>query len=76
MPKIIALEETTNTHKIKAKNVKKIHEDGSTILIQVKGDGVVSHGEHGTIITESPFVLKYVQKEVNPITQKIEDAND
>ncbi len=76
MSKIIALEETTNTHKIKAQNVKKIHEDGSTILIQVKGEGVISHGEHGTIVTESPFVLKYVQKEVNPITQKIEDAND
>lgn len=71
-----ALEKTTNTHRMVAKKIEKIHEDGSTILLKIEGSATVTHGEHREIITKSPIVAKYVQKEINPISRKIEDAND
>ena len=74
--KKLALEETTNTHQVKARGITVVYEQGSTCLIQISGPGIVTHGEHGTIQTEVPYVAKYVQKELNPVTQKIEDAND
>jgi len=36
----------------------------------------VTHGEHGTIRTESRTVIKYVQQEVNPVTKKLQNAYD
>lgn len=74
--KKIALEKTTNTHNLEASAIEIIDEKGSTVTLKIKGDGLVTHGEHGTIVTESENIIKYVQKEINPINQKIEDAND
>jgi len=70
------LEQTTNTHKLKATSVKVLKEIGSTQVLEVEGEGVVTHGEHGVQVTESKNVIKYVQREVNPITKKIEEAYD
>lgn len=72
----LALEKTTNTHRMVAKKIEKIHEEGSTLLLKVEGKATVTHSEHNPVITQSPFVAKYVQKEINPISKKIEDAND
>ena len=74
--KEIALENSTNTHKIKADKIEVFHDNIGTVGLEVKGEGIVHHGEHGSFKTETPFVIKYVQQEVNPITKKIEDAND
>lgn len=74
--KKLALEPTTNTHKLTANHIEVIYEEGSMIVMRVSGDGIVTHGEHGTIVTEEKFVIKYVQKEMNPLTKEIEDAYD
>lgn len=70
------LEKTTNTHKLRATNIKVLKEIGSTQVLEIEGDGEVTHGEHGVQVTESKHVIKYVQREVNPITKKIEEAFD
>ena len=70
------LEETTHTHVVKATKINVLKKEGSTQVIKVEGKGIVTHGEHGVLVTSKPNVIKYVQKEVNPITKKIEDATD
>lgn len=75
MTKII-LEPTTNTHQVEAPAIRKVDEKGSTVTMEIQGKGIVTHGEHGTIIPESQHVIKYVQKEFNPVTKVVEDAND
>ena len=46
------------------------------LKLNIQGSGVIKHGEHGTIKTESPTVFKYVQQELNPITKKMQKATD
>ena len=54
-----------------------IKNHGNGILgLKVDGDGIVQHGQHGTFKTESKNVLKYVQQELNPVTQAIQNAYD
>ena len=50
--------------------------DSNGNIQEVNGDGVVTHGEHGTLKTESKNVIKYVQQELNPVTRKIQNAVD
>ncbi|EDP98286.1 hypothetical protein U8527_19980 [Kordia algicida OT-1] len=71
-----ALEKTTNTHILEAENIKVRYSVGSTQVLQIEGEGIVSHGEHGIIKTESKYVIKYVQQEFNPVTRIIENAFD
>ena len=40
------------------------------------GHAVVTHGEHGTLATEAQHIIKYVQQEYNPVTQKMQAAFD
>lgn len=70
------LENTTNTHVLEAKKIKVLKTIGSTQVIKVTGDGIISHGEHGNIKTESKYIIKYVQQEFNPITRIVENAYD
>lgn len=70
------LEKTSNTHVLKASKINIIKEIGSTQVIAIEGEGIISHGEHGIIKTESPHIIKYVQQEFNPITRIIENAYD
>lgn len=74
--KSFVLEPTTNTHKIEAQSIEVLKEDDNIVTMKVEGPGIISHGEHGSIVTQKKYVTKYVQQEVNPITKKIEDAND
>jgi hypothetical protein len=71
-----ALEKTTNTHILEAETIKVKHKIGSTEVLQIEGEGIVSHGEHGILKTESKYVIKYVQQEFNPVTRIIENAFD
>jgi len=70
------LEHTTNTHVLEAENIKVLKTIGSTQVIEVTGEGIISHGEHGSIKTESKYLIKYVQQEFNPITRIMENAYD
>jgi len=74
--KKVVLEKSTNTHTLEAnKIVSKDCGDG-ILQLKVNGDGIVTHGEHGTLKTESENVIKYIQKEYNPVTQKLQNAFD
>ncbi len=70
------LEPSTNTHTLHAQNITKEDLGNGIMKLQIQGDGIVTHGEHGTIKTESPNVIKYVQQELNPVTRKLQNAYD
>lgn len=70
------LEPSTNTHILHAKNVVKKEISDGILKLTITGEGIVTHGEHGTIKTESPNVIKYVQQEYNPVTRKLQNAYD
>jgi glutaredoxin 2 len=73
----VVLEESTNTHVLESENEIKMQKIGpSTLKLKIQGKGVVLHGEHGTICTESQDVIKYVQKEYNPILKAMQNAFD
>lgn len=71
----IVLEPSTNTHTMtNVISVDKITE--SILSIKTDGTSKVFHGEHGTLGIESENVIKYVQQEYNPVTQKFQNAWD
>lgn len=70
------LEASTNTHKISANKITKKEIGDGMLKLNIIGDGIVTHGEHGTLKTESNTVFKYTQQEVNPITKKMQNAFD
>lgn len=73
--KEVVLEPSTNTHTLKGEiNEVKAFDKG--LAINLAGEGMVVHGEHGTIKTEAPQVVKMNQQEYNPLTRKIHDARD
>ena len=76
MKKTIVLEPSTNTHLMEANDVITNDLGNGILQLKVKGDGIITHGEHGTIKTQSPDVIKYVQQELNPITQMMRSAFD
>lgn len=72
----IVLEPSTNTHTLTANKVE-VKELGNSILkLKIQGDGVITHGEHGVLKTESSTVIKYVQQEYNPVTKAMQNAFD
>lgn len=73
----VTLEPSTNTHRLTS--IKVSVEDLGHGILRVEvpaGHAVVTHGEHGTLATESRNVMKYVQQEYNPVTQKMQAAFD
>ena len=71
----IVLERSTNTHKMT--NVLSVKEiNPSTLSIKTQTGSRVIHGEHGTIGVESPYVVKYTQQELNPVTKALQNAWD
>ena len=72
----ITLEPSTNTHTLEAKNIEVVDLENGTLKLKIIGDGIVMHGEHSTLKTESPHVLKYVQQELNPVTNALQNAFD
>ena len=76
MKKEVVLEPSTNSHKILADEIKATPITESILMLDVKGSGIVTHGEHGTLKTESKRVIKYVQQEYNPVSRAIQNAVD
>lgn len=74
--KEVVLEPSSNTHKLTAKNVKVEKLENSKMLLEIEGEGLISHGEHGTLKTESKHCMKFNQTELNPVTQKLQNAFD
>ena len=73
---VVVLEPSSNTHTMKANNILVEDLGGGILSLSVTGKGVVMHGEHNTVATEHPEVIKYVQQEVNPVTKAIQNAYD
>ena len=73
---VVVLEPSTNTHAVSANSIEVVNLDNSTLKLKINGDGIVTHAEHGTLVTESPNVIKYNQQEFNPITRKLQNAYD
>jgi hypothetical protein len=73
---VVVLEPSTNTHSVSANSIEVTNLENSTLKLKINGDGIVTHGEHGTLVTESPNVIKYNQQEFNPITRKLQNAYD
>ena len=74
--KEVVLEPSTNTHTLKGNVISSTDLGNGVMKLKVGSAGVVTHGEHGTIRTESPNVIKYVQQEVNPVTKRLQAAFD
>tara|TARA_R110000868_G_scaffold76573_2_gene220063 strand:- start:9498 stop:9734 length:237 start_codon:yes stop_codon:yes gene_type:complete len=73
---IVVLEPSTNTHSMTAESVIVTDLGGGNLKLKVEGSGIVTHGEHGVVRTEAPDVIKYVQQELNPITNAFQNAYD
>lgn len=76
MKKVEVLEPSTNTHTMSADSITKKDLGNGILKLSIGGEGVVTHGEHGTLKTQSPTVFKYVQQELNPVTKKLQAAFD
>lgn len=70
------LEPSSNTHTLVANDVKSKTIDIGILQLEIEGAGIVSHGEHGTVVTESKNVIKYNQMELNPVTKSLQNAFD
>jgi hypothetical protein len=77
MKNTIILEPSTNTHSMEGfvKITERLPELGG-LVIKAKGKALVLHGEHGMICTESDYIIKLVQQELNPITQILQNSFD
>lgn len=72
----LILEPSTNTHVLKADKIEMKKIGNGIIQLKITGNGIVTHGEHGTIKTETENVIKYIQQEINPISGIIQNAFD
>jgi hypothetical protein len=74
---VVVLEPSTNTHRLQAEAVQVTNLGKGILKLKTsKEGGVVTHGEHGTLVTEAENIIKYVQQELNPLTQSLENAFD
>ena len=73
---ILILEKSTNIHVLEANKIVMKKLGNGIIQLKISGDGIVTHGEHGTIKTESEHVIKYIQQEINPISRVKQNAFD
>ena len=72
----LVLEQSTNTHVLEADRIVMKKLGNGIIQLKISGNGIVTHGEHGTIKTEAENVIKYIQQEINPISGIIQNAFD
>jgi hypothetical protein len=73
----VVLEPSTNTHQLESEKVEVTDLGNGILKLKTSlNGGIVTHGEHGTLVTQSENVIKYVQQEVNPMTQRMENAFD
>ncbi|TDD74634.1 hypothetical protein [Flavobacterium caseinilyticum] len=72
----LILEPSTNTHVLEADKIEMKKLGNGIIKLKITGNGIVTHGEHGTIKTEAENVIKYIQQEINPISGIMQNAFD
>lgn len=72
----LILEPSTNTHAMEADKIEMKKLGNGIIQLKISGNGIVTHGEHGTIKTEAENVIKYIQQEINPISGILQNAFD
>ncbi|MCC9063613.1 hypothetical protein [Flavobacterium piscisymbiosum] len=72
----LILEPSTNTHVLEASKIEMKKFKNGIIKLKITGNGIVTHGEHGTIRTESKHIIKYIQQEINPVSGIIQNAFD
>ena len=73
----VVLEPSTNTHQLESEKIEVTNLGNGILKLKTSSNGgIVTHGEHGTIVTQSENIIKYVQQEVNPMTQRMENAFD
>jgi hypothetical protein len=74
---VVVLEPSTNTHRLQSESVEVMDLGRGILKVKTSSQkGIVTHGEHGTLVTVAENIIKYVQQEVNPITKKLENAFD
>jgi len=77
--KTLVLEPSSNTHVIsivnKNESIEVLQNKGTDISLKAN-KSIITHGEHGMLVTEKKYIYKTCQKELNPITKKIQDAVD
>lgn len=74
---VVVLEPSTNTHRLQSNSVDVTDLGHGILKVKTsKEGGIVTHGEHGTLVTESENIIKYVQQELNPLTKKMQNAFD
>ncbi|AOW10482.1 hypothetical protein [Flavobacterium gilvum] len=72
----LILEPSTNTHVLEAEKIEMKKLNNGIIQLKITGNGIVTHGEHGTIKTEAEYIIKYIQQEINPISRVIQNVFD
>lgn len=70
------LEASTHNHTLIAEKIDVWTENNAEVVVKIIGPGKLIHGEHGLIIIESNRFKKYVQQEINPITNRYENSFD
>jgi hypothetical protein len=74
---VVVLEPSTNTHRLQSNSVEVTDLGHGILKVKTSREGgIVTHGEHGTLVTESENIIKYVQQELNPLTKKMQNAFD
>lgn len=74
--KTVVLEASVHPHELVADQIKVTLQTDEVMVMKITGEGLVMHGEHGTLTTESENVAKYVQQEKNPVTGLMQKAFD
>lgn len=74
--KQLVLEPSTNTHVLEADAIEHEAITPEITALHLTGPGILSHGEHGTLVVESREAVKYVQQEFNPVTKALQAAFD
>jgi hypothetical protein len=73
---VYVLEPSTNTHRLTAQKIEAKELGNSVVKLKIEGEGLLIHGEHGVLKTESENIVKYVQQELDPIRQSFVNAFD
>ena len=73
----LIVENSKNPHVLNSENSIEVNKITDSIFdINLNGNTIVTHVQHGTLKIESQRVIKYLQTELNPITKKIQNTFD
>lgn len=72
----VELEPSTHTHTLKAPKVTKEEVEEGVMKVDIEGEGVVQHGEHGSMNVDGGRSFKFPQFENDPIQQVMRPTYD